>query len=310
MSKKYQLKSKIYPPKLAAGDSLEIQCEFSGTLHAGFFDLVLLGPGRRPSVWMPDRSTWNSYRDTGILKGTRVFSTRWKHFIPDWIPQGEYSFLVQVYDDKKGKHPRNRKPIAQEKHTVSILPSRHPEAVFVRNMYGRFLKRKPDISGYHTWFANLQIQKATRRQVLEIGFLRSREFRARFIHKLLLQEDIEPNELERSVIFLRKSAFPDFILEKYPEEISSRPHMLTLLKTELKLGTRAENSGIEELKKLDKTTKTNELLLVYVIENFLLEKYILINCLYPDLSPKETGEKVMRYLSHPEEIVNEFARTS
>ncbi len=297
----FTIKSKIRPNKIEAGQLIEIECNFKGTLHFGFFDAVLRDKDGRSLVWMPDRSNWNRFRDTGTLEGTDVFSSKWNHFIPDWITEGKYKILVQVYDDKEGKKPEHRRPIAEEEHTIEILSSRHPEAIFVRTLYRRFLERIPDIPGFKTWFSIIQIQKASRRQLLEIGFLRSPEFRARFIHKFLLQQRIEDKDLNYAINFLKNYHLSDLLNKKY-SQIISKVKISDRIISHLKL----DDVAIAELKRIEKTTDNPEDFLVSIIENFLLEKYILITCLFPNLSEEESQEKVRRYLTNPEQIVNEI----
>ncbi len=301
MNKKTNINFRIVPIEIEAGEQIKIQCEFSGSLHFGFFDLALLIDKEKFTLWMPDENTWNVYRDTGILRGTGPFSTEWNPFIPDWVPHGEYEVLVLVYDDKVGKNLA-RTPIAKRKHKITIKDSSHPEAVFVRKMYQLLLERIPEVTGYRTWFENLQIRNVDRRQVLEIGFLRSIEFKARFIHKLITNEKIDDKELESSIQILRRYSISKLFSEKYSSKISSRKELQNLVIKYLKL----DEKGIEELARIEKTSGNVAEILVSILGNFLLEKYILVRYLFPDLSREESQKKLNMYLTNPEGIINEI----
>lgn len=294
--------SKITPTEVEAGKKIRIECHYWGNLNFGFFDVVMLDEEQKYEVWMPDRRTWNSYRDTGILSGKRHFSTRWYHFIPDWIPEGEYKFLVLVYDDKTGKNSGMRRPIKMEEHRIVIRSSNHPEAIIVRKFYNRFLERIPDIRGYRTWFENLQIKKASRKQVLEIGFLRCDEFRARFIHKLLLKGKIGTEEIDSSIKLLRRYPLSKLVKEKYPNVINSNEELKELVRTTYRLDEKA----VTEMEKIVDSSLGVEENLELIINNFLIEKYILINYLFPKISDKEFQEKVQLYLTNPEEIIRQL----
>ena len=97
MSEETNIKSKITPLEIEAGEKITITCDFSGSLNFGFFDIALLQNNEKTIAWMPDRQTWNKYRDTGVLTGTGKFSTKWEHFIPDWIPNGKYQIVVSKF---------------------------------------------------------------------------------------------------------------------------------------------------------------------------------------------------------------------
>jgi len=299
MSNATNIKSKIEPLEIEAGAIIDITCDFSGTLHYGFFDVALLDNERKTIVWMPDRNTWNGYRDTGILSGTKKFSTRWKHSTPDWLPKGEYNIQVLVYDDESGKNLGRPTPVAIEEHKILVNDSKHPEAIFVRKMYKLLLERIPDLPGYRTWFTNLQIVKASRRQILETGFLRSPEFRVKLIHKLIKNENIKNTELEASIQYLRHAPLHDLISKEYSSEIGSKEEFKNQIVEYLKL----DEKGIEELEGIEKKSTNVEEFLALLIDNFLLEKYILIRSLYPDLSKQENQKKVQLYLTNPDEII-------
>jgi hypothetical protein len=301
MNDSTNITSEIFPKEVEAGEKISIQCSFSGHLNFGFFDVALeLDNKGEFIVWMPDSETWNVYRDTGVLRGTKQFSTEWKPFIPDWIPNGEYKIWVLLYDDKDGKK-LGRIPLAKQEHKIIIRDSIHPEAIFVRKLYRLLLKRMPEITGYRTWFENLQIHLVNRIQVLEIGFLRSPEFRVRFINKLVKKQNIEKEQLEKSIQNLMHHSLSDYISNSYPELVS----MIDLKKRVIAF-LNLDEKGVEELTRIEKSAKNIHESLELIINNFLLEKYILINCLFPNVPKEERRQKIGVYLTNPEEIIKEI----
>lgn len=302
MSEQNNFSSSINPTELEAGGKIHIKCAYSGKLNFGFFDVAMLDQEEKPVVWMPDRGTWMSYRDTGILTGESDFSTQWDHFIPDWIPEGKYKFRTMVYDDKTGKNLGKREPIAKNEHIILIKSSKHPDAILVRKFYKLFLERIPDMIGYQTWFNNLQILKANRRQVLEIGFLRCPEFRARFIHRLLRQKDVKSEELEPSVKLLMQHSISTLVKEKYQNAVHSNDELKKLVKTTFRLD---ENGSLELEKVVNESLSVAENIEIVII-NFLLEKYILISYLFPESPDDDIQKKVRIYLTNPDEIISEL----
>ena len=292
--------------QVKAGDSLGVECEFSGILDHGFFDAVLLNLDNSPIAWLPDPNTYNSWRDSGVFSGEDTFKSSWRCFIPDWIGKAEYKFSIRVYDDLGGKRS-HRKCVegGQSSVPITILDSNHPEAVFVRKLYDKFFSRSPDIGGYRGYFEILQIRNASRRQVLELGFLRSPEFRARTVHKLLTEEDISPEKLNESIDILRKKSLLSLLMEptyRYFIESKSREELISSIVTKLRLDEIATN----ELGRLSKDLASNALVLSSLFENFLIEKYILVNAIFKGLSDEQIQSKVREYLVKPDEIVNQL----
>lgn len=296
-------RSTITPAEVEAGKKIHVKCYYLGKLNFGFFDVEMIDSEGRAIVWMPDRKTWNSYRDTGILSGNKEFSTEWDHFIPDWITEGRYKFLTLVFDDKTGKNSGVRTPIAREDHDIVIKSSAHPEAIFVRKLYERFLERVPDIGGYRTWFETLQIRKASRKQVLEVGFLRSAEFRARLIHKLIFKRQIRTEELGNVINFLRHYPLSELVKGPYGGIIPTNDELKELVVTSFRLDKKA----VTELEKIVNNSMPVEENLEVILNNFLLEKYILISHLFPEITNmEEFREKVQLYLTNPDEIINQL----
>ncbi len=302
MSEKSHFKSCVKPLEIEAGEKLSVYCEYSGPLLHGFFDLALI-VDEKYWLWFPDENSWNPWRDTGVLSGAGPFRTEWAPFVQDWVPEGEYEVLALVYDDKEGKNI-DRKPISQQRFKIKIYDSKHPDAAFVRELYKRFLDRKPDIAGYRVWFVNLQIVKAEKRQVLEIGFLRSPEFRVRFIHEFLTKENISGDELNSSVQTLMNYPISRLLKEKYQQHISNLVDFHTRVIEFLKI--KEKGLGFHELLKIEEGTDNPMDKLDAIINNFLLEKYILVRYLFPELSNEATEEKVEMYLRFPQKIVNEI----
>jgi hypothetical protein len=305
MSEKNILEADVKPLEIAAGETLNVNCKYSGTLNYGFFDLaiIIVEKEKNTILWFPDENTWNLWRDTGMLTGEGPFFTEWTPFIPDWVPKGEYDALALVYDDKTGKNV-DRKPIGQKQFKIKLNDSNHTDAIFTRKLYQRFLGRKPDITGYRTWFDTLQKAKVGRIQVLEIGFLRSPEFRVRFIHTLFNKETISENDLKSSIEVLGRYSISKLVTDKYLSIINNPAELRDRI-IEF-LGMTEEGKGSQEVRKIEQKSQSIGEMVNSIFGNFLLEKYILMKYLFPESSKEKRSEEIDKYLTDPEEIIKEI----
>ena len=62
-------RASIQPTSAKAGSFIDTEARYIGSLGHGFLDNQILTKGGQTVAWNPDRQTWDSNRDSGILTG-------------------------------------------------------------------------------------------------------------------------------------------------------------------------------------------------------------------------------------------------